>query len=32
MFTIARNKDDELLLKFLYGTGARISEALNMKM
>ena len=31
MFAIARNKEDELLLKFLYGTGARVSEACNMK-
>ena len=28
---MARNKDDELLLKFLYGTGARVSEACNLK-
>ena len=31
MFLKAKNKEDELLLKFLYGTGARVSEACNLK-
>ena len=28
---MARSKEDELLLKFLYSTGVRISEACNLK-